>query len=277
MIDRAAIVNWSVTHPWTRDAFVEQDLVISRALVCVFSDPFLARALAFRGGTALHKLHLSPQVRYSEDIDLVQLAPGPVKPIVERLDEALAWLPGKSFDARRFGFRLKFRFPSETPPVEPLHLKVEINTTEHFSAFPLVSLPFRVQNPWFSGECSITTYRLEELLATKFRALYQRKKGRDLFDLAHALDRPGLDIDAILGAWRLYMGRDGAKPPSAAEFSLNLESKAASPDYAADVPWLLRPGVSFDFPGALATVRRVLVEQLETKEPLGTRKRGAGL
>lgn len=277
MIDRAAIVNWSVAHPWTRDAFVEQDLAICRALVCVFSDPFLARTLAFRGGTALHKLHLFPQVRYSEDIDLVQLVPGPVKPIVERLDEVLAWLPGKSFDGRRFGFRLKFRFPSETPPVEPLHLKVEVNTTEHFSAFPLVSLPFRVRNPWFAGECSITTYRLEELLATKFRALYQRKKGRDLFDLAHALGTPGLDIDAILEAWRLYMGRDGSRPPSATELSLNLEAKASTPDYAADVPWLLRPGVPFDLRDALATVRRILVERLEPEQPLGTRKRSDGI
>ena len=45
---------------------VEQDLVICRALVSIFSDEFLRANLAFRGGTALHKLYLSPQPRYSE-------------------------------------------------------------------------------------------------------------------------------------------------------------------------------------------------------------------
>lgn len=262
MIDRASIVQWSVSHPWSRDAFVEQDLVIGRALVCIFSDPFLSGFLAFRGGTALHKLYLPPQVRYSEDIDLVQIAPGPVKPAVERLDAVLGWLPGKSFDTRRFGFRLKFRFPSETPPSEPLHLKIEVNTTEHFSAFARTSVPFRVENPWFSGECAIPTYCLEELLATKLRALYQRKKGRDLFDLAYALDVARPDIGLVLEAWKLYMSRNGSRPPSPAEFLLNLEAETAAPDYAADVPLLLRPGISFDLPGAHATVCESLLNRI---------------
>lgn len=42
-------------------------------------------------------------------------------------------------------------------------------------------------NSWFSGRSELTTYALEELLGTKLRALYQRKKGRDLFDLQKAL------------------------------------------------------------------------------------------
>ena len=39
-----------------------------------------------------------------------------------------------------------------------------------------------MENSWFSGRCELTTYALEELLGTKLRALYQRAKGRDLFD-----------------------------------------------------------------------------------------------
>ena len=35
------------------------------------------------GGTALHKLYLQPQVRYSEDIDLVQINSEPINPIVK--------------------------------------------------------------------------------------------------------------------------------------------------------------------------------------------------
>lgn len=79
MINRTAITQWNRIVPWNDNAQVEQDLIISRALVAIFSDEFLASQLAFRGGTALHKLYLSPQPRYSEDIDLVQIASGPIK------------------------------------------------------------------------------------------------------------------------------------------------------------------------------------------------------
>lgn len=72
MIPRAAITAWCPSAPWATDAQVEQDLVLSRAVVEIFSEPTLASALVFRGGTALHKLFLTPAARYSEDIDLVQ-------------------------------------------------------------------------------------------------------------------------------------------------------------------------------------------------------------
>lgn len=67
MIPRAYIVEWRSQAPWKTDAHVEQDLILSRALLEIFSDDFLRSALAFRGGTALHKLHLAPAARYSED------------------------------------------------------------------------------------------------------------------------------------------------------------------------------------------------------------------
>ena len=68
MIDRNSIMAWYEHAPWTEPQMVEQDLIISRALVDIFSDEFLSENLAFRGGTALHKLYLLPQVRYSKDI-----------------------------------------------------------------------------------------------------------------------------------------------------------------------------------------------------------------
>ena len=95
MINRIAIQQWSEHAPWIDNAQIEQDLIICRALVSIFSDEFLASQLAFRGGTALHKLYLSPQPRYSEDIDLVQITPGPIKPIMYRLGEVLDWLPDR--------------------------------------------------------------------------------------------------------------------------------------------------------------------------------------
>lgn len=71
---------------------VEQDLLISRALLAIYSDSFLQQELAFRGGTALHKIYLKPQPRYSEDIDLVQIHAGGIKPIMDHLRDALSFL-----------------------------------------------------------------------------------------------------------------------------------------------------------------------------------------
>ena len=71
MIPRRFIEEWKENAPWTNDSQVEQDLIISRALVHIFSDSYLRKDLAFRGGTAIHKLILPKPVRYSEDIDLV--------------------------------------------------------------------------------------------------------------------------------------------------------------------------------------------------------------
>lgn len=81
MIKENYIREWYEFVPWKDMLMVEQDLIICRALVSIFSDDFLRENLAFRGGTALHKLFLQPQPRYSEDIDLVQIHPGPIKPI----------------------------------------------------------------------------------------------------------------------------------------------------------------------------------------------------
>lgn len=54
-----------------------------------------------------------------------------------------------------------------------------------------------VANPWFSGSAEISTFTLSELLATKLRALYQRKRGGDTTfrDDVPPLLRTGLDYD----------------------------------------------------------------------------------
>ena len=127
MINRTAIQQWSEHAPWIDNAQIEQDLIICRALVSIFSDEFLASQLAFRGGTALHKLYLSPQPRYSEDIDLVQITPGPIKPIMYRLGEVLDWLPDRVTKQKRYNNTMLFRVESEIPPTVQIRLKVEIN------------------------------------------------------------------------------------------------------------------------------------------------------
>ena len=58
MIPSQNIVAWANVVPWAEPRQVEQDLIISRSLIEMFSDPGLREALRFRGGTDLNKLHL---------------------------------------------------------------------------------------------------------------------------------------------------------------------------------------------------------------------------
>lgn len=122
MIREQAIVEWRREAPWSANFMVEQDLVISRALVEIYSVPDLAERLAFRGGTALYKLHLSPAARYSEDIDLVQVRPEPIGDTLDLLRSVLdPWLgtPRRKFNEGRVN--LVYRFDSEdSPPVKAL-------------------------------------------------------------------------------------------------------------------------------------------------------------
>lgn len=106
--------------------------------------------------------------------------PGPIKPILDHLREALAFLGEPKTKRASHNNTLVYRLESEILPIMPIRLKVEINCREHFHQLDWVHLPFRMNNDWFSGECRITTYELDELLGTKMRALYQRRKGRDL-------------------------------------------------------------------------------------------------
>ena len=143
MIPELYINEWHEVVPWSNPLMVEQDLIICRALVSIFSDDFLRENLAFRGGTALHKLFLQPQPRYSEDIDLVQIKPGPIKPIMFRIGEVLEWLPNRSTQQKRHSNKLLFRVDSEIPPIHQIRLKVEINCFEHFNVLGLQEVPFR--------------------------------------------------------------------------------------------------------------------------------------
>lgn len=262
MIPETHIIGWRENAPWSSDYMVEQDLLICRTLVAIFSDEFLASQLAFRGGTALHKLYLLPQQRYSEDIDLVQINPGPIKPIIFRLGEVLSYMPDKVVKQKRYNNTLLFRVESEMLPVVQIRLKVEINCFEHFSVLGLKRIPFSVNSPWFTGSCDITTYELNELLGTKMRALYQRRKGRDLFDLWYALTQAEVDEDSILKCYDKYMSFVVEHAPTYKEFVLNMEEKMNEEDFLTDMEMLLRPDTKFDPQEAYQIVKSRLIDRL---------------
>ena len=114
MIPKAFITAWRGNAPWRTNAQVEQDLVISRAIVELFKHKPLSDKLFFRGGTALYKLHLIPPARYSEDIDLVQINPEPIGETIDLIKSVIdPWLgkPKRQFSKGRV--KLGYRFFSE--------------------------------------------------------------------------------------------------------------------------------------------------------------------
>ena len=246
MIPQANITAWRAAAPWADDAQVEQDLVLTRALLEIFSEPDLAASVSLRGGTALQKLFIQPPYRYSEDIDLVQKVAGPIGPILDACRAKLdSWL-GKPTRSRAVGnVSLVYRFESEIPPVRPLRLKIEINTREHFSVLGSAHRRVAVDNPWYSGEADVHTFEIDELLATKLRALYQRRKGRDLFDLWLAVTREILQPERVVSCFLKYMKREGHSV-SRAQFEENLHHKQSDRVFLDDVTPLLRPDVDYE-------------------------------
>ena len=264
MIPRAHITAWRAKAPWPDDAQVEQDLVLSRAVIELFNNPIVREALAFRGGTALHKLFFEQPRRYSEDIDLVQKEAGPIGPALDAIRTALdSWLGDPRYSRGQGRVTLRYRFDTTTLPVRSMRLKIEINTREHIAVLGFVGRTLSVDNPWFSDEAEVTVYELEELLGTKLRALYQRKKGRDLYDLWLALEssphKP--TEEQVVQCFLRYMDH-GKTPVSRAQFEENIAGKLTDSTFLEDIKPLLPTGVAYDPNEAAETVLSRLVAHI---------------
>lgn len=243
MIPKDFITEWRQHVPWLFDNQVEQDLLISRVLVELFSHDEIALSLAFRGGTALYKLFLKPAPRYSEDIDLVQIRAEPIGNVLSNIRTILDPIFGEP--RRKFGagrVTIVYRFESEEVPPTTLRLKVEINTREHFSVLGLTKKQFKVDSLWFRGKADIPTYHLAELMGTKLRALFQRNKGRDLFDLWYAFQHGDLVPEDVVDVFHHYLEHQGLNV-TRAQFQQNLMAKAETDLYVADILPLLSPEV----------------------------------
>jgi predicted nucleotidyltransferase component of viral defense system len=256
------ITEWRVEAPWATEAQVEQDLILSRAIVHIFTEPEVSRVLAFRGGTALYKLHLRPPARYSEDIDLVQVVPGPIGGVLDAIRRTLdPWLGVPRRDVKEGRVVLMYRMTSEGQPPVPLRLKVEINSREHFSVFGIDEREFVVRSRWYTASARIKTYQLDELLGTKLRALYQRRKGRDLFDIFIASRSAHVSPTRVVETFRRYLEHGGHRI-TRAEFEMNLHEKLADPTFLADIAPLVAPGVEWSRDDAAEFVQREILPLL---------------
>lgn len=236
MIPRKDIAAWTDDHPWPDFGQVEQDLLLAQGMCEIAADPLLSGELVIRGGTAFHKLFLPRPYRYSEDLDYVRTTAGGIGPITRRLTEIGRAL---GYDVRtEMGRHPKvfWRYVSESGARG--RIKIEMNTYERSPAMPLASVPLTVESPWCSYRQDIRTFQPEELVATKLRALYQRSKGRDLFDLWLALSVLGLDPGAIVAAFPPYRPEGVTRELMRA----NLERKLGDPDFRGDCDKLIAGG-----------------------------------
>lgn len=258
MIPQNAITAWGVTRPWPNPEAVEQDLLLARAIVEIYRHPLLREELAFRGGTCLHQLHLARPLRYSEDLDFVRVTNSAIGPVYNALREVAESIGITDVQTVVGQYpKMRWRVPATSDPQARLRIKIEMNTFETSPARPHIRLPFAVDSPgYFVGDAEVLTFHPTELVATKIRALHQRKKGRDLFDLWLGLTEMALDASEILEAFVPYRPETGyTRPTALATFEEHLNDAA----FRTDLDLLVTAwpdGYDIDAAGAL------VVEQL---------------
>jgi predicted nucleotidyltransferase component of viral defense system len=247
--------------PWSAQHQVEQDLFLCRAMAALFADSFLSTQIAMRGGTLLHKVYLAPAARYSEDIDLVLVGSRPEEHIRRAIRRVLADvldIPKASvWDTITLAIRntvkpsrvlrMTYSVRSIMKPGHFLDIVVEANASERKPHRFVVEIPFSFP---FRGEIiqtKIKGYDIHEMLGTKMRAMFQRRRGRDLFDLYWALIKAECPIDpsAVIESFLHYMRQEGTKIRRS-EFIGILEAHLKDRGFCSDTESLLRNGISYD-------------------------------
>lgn len=284
MIAAQQIAAWRTHAPWSSDLMVEQDYLLSRAVAAVFEDSFLQSHVAMRGGTVLHKGHLAPASRYSEDIDLVLIgdrSPGHVKAAIARVLQPLLGRPAESvltsaqlavrnLVARSSIIRMTYRYSPFGAQASYAQIKLEVNVNENRSLYPLVRVDVAV--PDDSGSLRsvpVVSYDLDEMLGTKLRALLQREQGRDLFDFwcAWQASKTGhaavkVNPARVGAAFRFYMDREGSSF-SSAEVRRELERRMKSRKFLNDMNGYLPVGYSYSPQQAFDEFNSVFLPHLD--------------
>lgn len=246
MIGQNAIIGWRSKVPWRNDLQVEQDLILHAMIQAIYSDPFLCKKIALRGGTCLNKFIWTAPVRYSEDLDFVQIFSEKIGPTADQLRKVLSGIfeeDAKS-EVKRESFRLYYSFIPESNPDHRQRIKIEINTREQFAIDGYKEVKINLDSLWRTGEATVTTFSTEELFATKLRALYQRRKGRDLFDLWMSREiKP--DYKRVVALFLEYM-KHIKKKVHRDMLIKNLGDKIKDQSFLDDVTALLVHGLNYD-------------------------------
>lgn len=245
MISNATILEWRQYVPWKEQKQVEQDLILHAMIQRIYADPFLSEHLAFRGGTCLNKLFFPHPYRYSEDLDFVQIHAEKIGPIANQLQRILSEIFDKAptRESKKDSFRLNYSFIPEDSQFRQ-KIKIEINTREHFAIQGYVKKTISLDSQWLSGKSQVITFCFEELMATKLRALYQRRKGRDLFDLWTSQELNPV-YKNIAHCFLQYMEREGRRT-SRQEFTENIDLKMTNPTFLNDMTPLIRNATNYN-------------------------------
>jgi predicted nucleotidyltransferase component of viral defense system len=276
-INRQDILAHQRVVPWAAQYQVEQDLLLCRAMVALFDDGFLSGQIAMRGGTLLHKAHLAPASRYSEDIDLVVVGDRPedhIRQAIRRVLMDVLGTPKTSvWDSLKLALRnavqpsrvlrMTYSLPSIIEPGRSLDIVVEANVTERTPHRAVVEIPFSFPFREKTIQSRIKGYDIHEMLGTKMRAMFQRKRGRDLFDLYWALTKSPSPVDsaAIIESFQHYMKQEGTTA-GRAEFVAILESHLKDRGFCSDMEPLLRGGIIYTPQSAGRHVRDKLLNLL---------------
>jgi len=254
LIPDAYINQWKSRSPWQQNEFVEQDLILTRLLVELYSDELISANLAFRGGTALNKLFLKNPYRYSEDLDFVQIKAGDIGAVLTVLRRIIRnVIPSKpKYNKSKIANTLIYYYTAENPPNSKMRIKIEINTREHLAFDGIRTIKQECISDWFTGLADIVTYSAEELLATKLRALYQRSKGRDLFDLwvSRELNH---NPQRTIEIFKLYLENENLSIAKK-DFTDNLNDKFADAVFRNDIIPLIRQSSEYDIKKAFEYV-----------------------
>lgn len=271
MISRNFLKEWEETSPWRTQDMIEQDLIIEKVLAELYKMPLVRKNLAFKGGTALNKLFIDPQARYSEDIDLTLVKRIPIKKTIDQLRDAIdPWLGKPKFKHSRFSFKLFYPYIAISG--EQVKLKVEINLTTYEQAFGLRYMDFHHNSSYYSGSSTITTFELDELMGTKLKALYNRNKSRDLFDMWLVIKRGLVNLDRVMKSFHFYSEME-ENPVSRAQFEANIYAKKHSPEFRGDMSQLLAGDVSWDVDEAFRLIEENIYHRLKGEPWKGPKKK----
>lgn len=202
MIGRPAIVE-RVTEWGLREDVIEKDYALGWVLWGIGSDPVLANGWVFKGGTCLKKCYVETY-RFSEDLDFTVLPGGPADDaaVVEALQRMLARVQeasGIDFALRppvvrsrpsgsSLEGRIYFRGPRGSP--EAASIKIDLSTAEVVARPPVlrpISHPYPDALP---APAAVRSYSFEEVFAEKLRAMGERGRPRDLYDIVNLYWRP---------------------------------------------------------------------------------------
>lgn len=197
-----------------RPEVVEKDYVLGWVLAATAQLPTIRDHWVLKGGTCVKKCFFETY-RFSEDLDFSLLptagyGEGDITEALRALASRTEEISGIRFHpehftlkARRDKFgRMTFegRLGYQGPLVIPTWPRILFDLTRHE---PVINATARrgVLHPYsdtLPPDTIIRTYSFEELLAEKARALYERTRPRDLYDVAYILDNLTEPLDREL-------------------------------------------------------------------------------